>query len=179
MDQKQVLLVGFGAEYEQLAAALAPLETRRVGGEMLERTVGQVCSEPLQAGAGKPLDLPLILFHNLTRDELDEVLKAIRQVKLPRQPLKAMVTPTNQGWTLAALYEELQQEQQVMGALIRLKQLRDRMPMPDIMNIPAMQARMRAEMLLSGGQEATVEAIDAAYQELQKWEKAQQPEGKG
>lgn len=171
MNQKQVLLVGFGSEYQELAAVLAPLEIRRVGGELLEKTVGEVCRGPLPESGGEPLELPLILFHNIAQEELDQVLKAIRQVKLPRQPLKAMVTPTNQSWTLAALYQELQQEQQVMGALIRLKQLRDRMPMPDLMNIPAMQARMQAEMLLSGGQEATVEAIEAAYRELQKWEK--------
>lgn len=172
MDQKQVLLVGFGEEYRALAAALAPLEVLRIGGEMLEHTVDQVCSAAVQAGEGQPLEQPLILFHNITQEELDTALKATRRVQLPRQPLKAMVTPTNQGWTLSALYRELQQEQQVMAALIRLKQLRDRMPMPELMNIPAMQARMRAELLLSGGQEATVETVEAACRELRKWVKA-------
>ena len=109
------------------------------------------------------------MFHHFLRDDLDPVLKALREAGLPRQPFKAMVTPTNWHWKVKDLLKELAREQEVMGELIKLKKLRDSMPMPDFTDIPAMKARMLAEMQLSGGENVTVESIRRAYEELQKF----------
>ncbi len=58
-----------------------------------------------------------------------------------------------------------------MGELIKLKKLRDSMPMPAFTDIPAMKARMMAEAQLSGGEEVTVETIRRAYEQLEKYAK--------
>ena len=43
------------------------------------------------------------------------------------------------------------------------------MPMPAFTDLPAMKARMQAEVQLSGGENVTVETVRAAYAELQKF----------
>ena len=42
------------------------------------------------------MDRGLVLFHNFTQDELDPLLKALREAELPRQPLKSS-TPSPLG----------------------------------------------------------------------------------
>ena len=170
MEKKQILLIGLGTEARKVSQALAGTEIQVLEADtgIMGDTVGQIFTqEPVCAG--ETLSPAVIMFRGFDRDSLDPVLLAIRNAGLTHQPLKAMVTPTNWNWRLGDLYSELQQEQQVMGALMKLKKLRDAMPMPDIMNIPAMKARMQAEVLLKGGEDATVEAIEKAYRELEKF----------
>lgn len=172
MGEKQVLLVGLGTEAQKVQKALEETEIQVIcrDGAKLHLTVGEAFGESDGLG-GETLSPAMIMLRSFTRDELDEVLRLIRQAGLSRQPLKAMVTPTNWSWRLEALYEELQEEQKIMSALIRLKQLRDSMPLPDFMDIPAMQARMQAEMVLKGGENATMESIQKAYDALLKFQK--------
>ena len=108
--------------------------------------------------------------HIFAAGELNLCLHSVlREAGIPKQPLKAMVTPTNWHWKVGALLSELQQEQEIMGEIIKLKNLRDSMPMPAFTDIPAMKARMQAEVQLSGGEDVTVETVRAAYAELQKF----------
>ena len=173
MERKQVLLVGLGTQEALVREALKDTDIEILSADdgRMEETVGAVFTEPTPSGLARAMDLTLIMFRNFTREELDPVLKAIREAGLSRQPLKAMVTAHNWGWKLGDLYEELQQEQKVMGALIRLRAVRDATPMPDFMDIPAMRARMVAETLLRGGEDVTVEAVEKAIVELKKYQK--------
>ena len=171
MEQKQVLLIGFGSQEEMLRDRLSELdlEVRTYGPSCLSRTVGELCQMDQENLPEEGLQRGLVLFHRFTREDLDPVLKVLRQAGISRQPLKAMVTPTNWHWKVENLLEELGREQEVMGELIKLKQLRDSMPMPAFTDLPAMKARMMAEVQLSGGENVTVETIRAAYRELQKF----------
>lgn len=171
MEEKKILLAGFGPLEEilrlQLQALGCGLQT--VQPSQYEKTIGELCRYGQELPTEENPDRGTVLFWNFTQQELDPALKLLRQAQLPAQPHKAMVTKTNWHWKLSDLIEELAQEQQVMAALIRLKRLRDQMPMPDFMDLPAMQARMQAEVLLKGGEGATVEALEKAYAELEKF----------
>ena len=171
MEHKQILLIGFGNLEDTLVPRLKDLslEVRTLGSSCLSRTVGELCLQEESLPQEEALERGVVLFHNFSRDDLDPVLKVLREAGIPKQPLKAMVTPTNWHWKVGALLSELQQEQEIMGEIIKLKNLRDSMPMPAFTDIPAMKARMQAEVQLSGGEDVTVETVRAAYAELQKF----------
>ena len=171
MEQRQVLLVGFGSLGETLKQQIAVLGPRvlMIGPSRLNETVGQLCGETCQNPQEEAMERGLVLFNHFRQEELDPVLKALREVPIPRQPLKAMVTPTNRHWKVSDLVKELQQEQEIMAEIIKLKKLRDAMPMPAFTDLPAMKARMAAEVQLSGGENVTVESVRRAYEELQKF----------
>ena len=173
MEHRQVLLIGFGTEEERLRDLLAPekVDVLACGPSGLEKTVGELCMDPGDSVPGEALERGLVLFHNFTRDGLDPVLKILREAGLSRQPMKAMVTPTNWHWKVKNLMKELMQEQEIMGEIMKLKKLRDSMSMPAFTDLPAMKARMMAEVQLSGGEGVTADTVRAAYRELEKYAK--------
>ena len=81
------------------------------------RTIGSLCGGPGPASAPTLTgDWPAALIMNgLDRSRLDSFLTRLR-VGGVSIPLKAMVTPTNQGWTLAALLTELVREREAFAA---------------------------------------------------------------
>ena len=171
MEKKQVLLIGFGPLAEKLKEMIAPLGicVRTYGASYLSKTVGELCMEENTPAPEPAMERGLVLFHHFRQEELDPVLKILREAKLSKQPLKAMVTATNRHWKAENLIGELQQEQELMGELMKLKKLRDSMPMPAFTDVPAMKARMAAEVQLSGGEGVTAETIRCAYRELSKF----------
>ena len=173
MEHRQVLLIGFGPMEEKLKDLLKEehVDILTYGPSRLKDTVGLLCSENGDTAPEEALERGLVLFHNFTQEGLDPVLKVLRQAGIPKQPMKAMVTPTNWHWKVSSLMEELQQEQKIMGEILKLKKLRDSIPMPSFGDIPAMKARMMAEVQLSGGEAVTLETIRAAYRELEKYAK--------
>lgn len=81
------------------------------------RTIASLCGGPGSAAAPAPAgDWPAALILNgLDRSRLDSFLTRLRAGGVSI-PLKAVVTPTNQGWTLAALLAELVQERDAFAA---------------------------------------------------------------
>lgn len=81
------------------------------------RTIGSLCGGPGPASAPTLTgDWPAALIMNgLDRSRLDSFLTRLRAGGVSI-PLKAMVTPTNQGWTLAALLTELVREREAFAA---------------------------------------------------------------
>lgn len=69
-------------------------------------------SEPLRAGESLPE--PLLIFCHFSDKQLDRALLSLR--RLQAFCLKAVLTPTNAGWTLRALYNELCKERSQLGA---------------------------------------------------------------
>ena len=173
MENKQILLVGLGDEARLVREAMKgqQIEIRTICAGHMNITVGEAFTGDLPLESDQVMKPTVIMFRGFDREELDPVLRDIRQAGLSHQPLKAMVTATNWSWNLQALYEELKEEQQVMAALIRLQKLRNSMPLPDFMDIPAMRARIQAENLLKGGEGATLEAIEKAYENLKRFQK--------
>ena len=168
---KKILLYGYGPEQDRMLALLARLkiEARVISAEERDSTIGELCDsekEPVP-GEAEPAELPLMIFSDFTREELDEVLTASKKEGITVKSLKAMVTPTNRSWTIRALSEEIAEEHRVMGALMELKKLRDPVGMPDFRNVPLMSALMQADTLLSGQQEVTFVQVQRAYRNLQ------------
>ena len=172
MEKKQALIYGYGEDTDRLCAALSAMDIQPlvIPAEQMGQQVGYLCGLP---GYREKKDAPeltvdrtMILFHNLTRDELDDAIHGIRAAGITRSSLKAMVTPTNRNWPMAKLLGEIYQEQIVMGELMKLSRLRKDVR-PDPFNFPLMQALMQAEKCFSGGEDLTVEQIKKAYADLE------------
>lgn len=56
----------------------------------------------------------ILLFSNLTENKLDEFLSAYKTAGIEPVSLKAVVTPTNEKWTIEQLAEELMKERAAM-----------------------------------------------------------------
>ncbi|MCM1467538.1 MAG: DUF3783 domain-containing protein [Alistipes sp.] len=56
----------------------------------------------------------VLLFSNLTDKKLDEFLLAYKTMGIEPVGLKAIITPTNESWTLERLTEELMRERAAM-----------------------------------------------------------------
>lgn len=57
---------------------------------------------------------PVLVLCGFTRERMEAFLDRLRREGVP-PVLKAVVTPTNLGWTLAALAEELARERRELG----------------------------------------------------------------
>ena len=92
--------------------ALTPVTPADTG-----RTIASLCGGPGAASAPAiEANYPAALIMNgLDRARLDSFLTRLRAGGVSI-PLKAMVTPTNQSWTLAALLAELEQEREAFAA---------------------------------------------------------------
>lgn len=175
MNNKQVLLYGLAGQEQEISEILDRngVMARWIQAEDLDQTLGHLCGlkgydRKKKQEAGDPLTCGVMVFHNLEDDLLHGILGELRQKNLGTGSLKAVVTPTNQNWTFRALLGEIQNEQQVMAALIRLKKLRSQIVELDFTNVKLMRAVMQAEKLMSGTEEVTVEEIDKAYQALEE-----------
>ena len=81
MEKQQILLMGLGTQETLVRQALAETEIQILSADSrdMERTIGQVFSAQPAPGPGEAMDLTLIMFRGFTREELDPVLKAIRE----------------------------------------------------------------------------------------------------
>ena len=104
-----------------LAAACkeAGLELRQVGSAEAGVNVGRLCGIPGSPDAALLLHLepdaypPALILYGLAEPALDRLLAALRGGGV-RQPLKAVVNPTNQKWPLCELLAELTAERQAL-----------------------------------------------------------------
>lgn len=86
---------------------------RVVSPRQLGQTVGFLAGLPdcpeRPAEAVKSFAEPVMVFCGFSQERLDQVLNVLRVSGGPAA-LKAVLTPTNQNWTLARLVRELQSE---------------------------------------------------------------------
>lgn len=84
-----------------------------VSAQQLGQTVGFLAGLPgcpeRPAGAVPSVSEPVMVFCGFSQERLDQVLDALRASGGP-SALKAVLTPSNQSWTLARLAGELQSE---------------------------------------------------------------------
>lgn len=111
--------------YSPMSALLGPalrrvcaqrgLRLRVVAEGDLERPIAALARglKPMgvQGGAGPLSEAVMVLCH-VPREELDDLLAALRREGFTC--LKAVLTPTNAGWSLRRLYEELARERAQM-----------------------------------------------------------------
>ncbi len=72
--------------------------------------LGEQCDTPALPTA--PFEKPMMVLCGLEGAQVSRFLDLIRSVGAPNIDLKAVLTPTTQGWTSHQLYHELNQEHQ-------------------------------------------------------------------
>lgn len=89
---------------------------RRVAETEYARPLGALLGFPAgsRSGSGAVLEEMLVLC-GFSPDALDEFLAAFAAQGVPRVALKAVLTPSNAGWSGGELYTELLRERQAMG----------------------------------------------------------------
>lgn len=123
-QQPTALLYGLPAETRAGDAARAILQqlgvaAKEVTAQQLLQPVGalaglwQAPAAPLFFG--KAPDGPVLVAAGFMPEQLDLLLAALRGQRISI-PLKAVLTPHNQSWSLLALIEELQREHAAMHA---------------------------------------------------------------
>lgn len=94
-------------------------ELRFLSGKDVNRTIAEICNVPLEiknTAKSAPVlyTLPeIMLFYGMDDKALDSFLDAYNETGNKKIRLKAVVTPTNLGWTLYELAEHLDKEAQV------------------------------------------------------------------
>ena len=95
-----------------LRVRICPVEADQYGltlAELLSRS-GE------KRGVEEDFSDPMLVFCGLSQGKLDQLLTAMGRSGLPRITLKAMLTPTNAGWTSQQLWTELRREHAAMEA---------------------------------------------------------------
>ena len=94
--------------------AIQGLRLRRVENDRLDLSLLSLLSgegaEP--QNPAPPLPEPVMVLCGLTEPQLDRLLPALRKERI--FCLKALLTPTNAGWTFRQLYDELCREREQM-----------------------------------------------------------------
>lgn len=91
------------------------IRIRNISPEQMGETVGFLAGlegyGPAEAGEDFPAPAEeMLVMKNFTSRKIDELILAIRKAGLKKIELKAVVTPTNAGWTFYKLYEEIREE---------------------------------------------------------------------
>lgn len=68
---------------------------------------------------GEELPAPFFVFSSLSGPRLDQVLRALRRCGAGPFPYKAVLTPTNQFWTVLQCFEEIKQEHEKMQEITK------------------------------------------------------------
>ena len=80
-----------------------------------EEALGQTVASFL-AGEQAPYPGQVIVFSGVAAQKQQAVLRALRDARVGREAIKAVVTPTNRGWVLERLFAELSAEHAHMTA---------------------------------------------------------------
>lgn len=93
------------------------IAARNLPEEALGQTVASFLAEMPPVPAKKePYAGTVILFSGVEAKKQQEVLRALREKGAGRGAIKAVVTPTNRGWTFEKLFAELNAEHELMTA---------------------------------------------------------------
>lgn len=109
---------GYAAKAEGAFRALG-ISHRAVAPGEVTQTIGYLAGLPGQCPSPKPLVLPvpaqpMMVLCALSRERMDLLFNTMRAHGAPPPDRKAILTPTNMGWTLSALYDELGREHRAM-----------------------------------------------------------------
>ncbi len=107
--------VPYAAKLFQLCAVqgikLRVAEPSDLGRPLSALAQGLRLEEPLPAGEALPESM--LIFCHFSDRQLDRALQSLRKIQV--RCLKAVLTPTNAGWTLRKLYGELVEERSQLG----------------------------------------------------------------
>lgn len=117
--REMVLFVNF-QDKKRLRQIQSVLMTKKI---LMKQIAKEDYSQPLGALAGikelykentqyegAELEKEMMIFVNIPNSVLDYILQAMRKKGIKKVDYKAVMTPTNLGWTIPELYEELSKE---------------------------------------------------------------------
>lgn len=113
-NNKCILVYGFNEEEKTLINNIKEAENlpsiRIITASMASMTIRNIIEGIKLEVLSKPLpEEKVMVFNNLSDNELDRAIKAIRS-NLQTKPIMAVVTPTSINWTFADLLEHLIEE---------------------------------------------------------------------
>lgn len=117
---KQVVLlydpaVSLWADGVKKLCALQGFRLRPVDPGETGRTLDSLAfGKSVAAGSAEPIPEPLLVLCGFSSSQLDRLLASLRKAGVPQSCLKAVLTPSNAGWTFSALYQELCRERLAM-----------------------------------------------------------------
>lgn len=95
------------------------IRIKRVTPEQTGQTVGFLAGLKEfeeRTGAEAPLiEEEVLVMRGFTNQRIDQLLMALRKAKVPKIPLKAVLTESNSKWTFFELYQEIKKEHQEMS----------------------------------------------------------------
>lgn len=95
------------SEQETAQGTANPLEKKQA-----EADAGQMIQTETPASLLIPEEM--LVMHGFTSRRIDELLLGLRKAGVSKVELKAIVTPSNAGWTFYHLYEEIKEEHERM-----------------------------------------------------------------
>jgi hypothetical protein len=115
-NNKCILIYGFNEEEKEILHNIKEGEAlpdyRNITDTMTLMTLRNIVEGIKLELVSKPLpEEKVIIFNNLSDDELDRAIKSIRS-NLQTKPILAVVTPTSIDWTFADLLEHLIEERE-------------------------------------------------------------------
>ena len=117
--KKTLLPVGFNdMEIKKLRTAVEVLETEiiPVYEDGYDKTIGAYLGLPIDGGqTGAGIDGQMIVIAGFEQQELNTLLRLMKNAGFSRDVLKAVATPANIGWTFSALWKELSEEHRQMN----------------------------------------------------------------
>lgn len=122
--RESVLLINFQSEETEKAmkriCISQKIRVRTVGVEDYQQTIGYLAGlkeqeERAASECCEELEQELLVFAALPDQKLNEILQQMRKAKI-QIPYKAILTPTNQNWTVTELYKEIASEHEAMRA---------------------------------------------------------------
>ena len=95
------------------------LAVRQVAPAMFGMKLGALAGIPgyehdHAASEEAPFEDEMLLMKDFDNQTLDAFLKGFRSMKIPPVPLKAVLTPTNSGWTSSQLRDAIHEEHEYM-----------------------------------------------------------------
>lgn len=101
------------------AALPLHIHAKTVSKEDYKRTLKQILEEapssanPAEAYQGEALGEPMVIMCGFSNARMNLLLNAMRKAGAI-VPLKAMLTPTNQNWTILQLFDQISKEHAAM-----------------------------------------------------------------
>ena len=117
--REMVLFINF-EDRKKLRQIQSVLMTKKI---LMKQIAKEDYSQPLGALAGikelykenmpyngPALEKEMMIFVNIPNATLDYILQSMRKKGIQKVDYKAVLTPTNLGWTIPELYKELEKE---------------------------------------------------------------------
>lgn len=100
---------------------LMNIELYEINDDMIHLKMKDILNKKIRKRKNNSFDMPMVIFSGMTSNQIDILLKAFKNGKVPFIPLKASITATNLNWSFEQLYKHIFMEyQQVVQKQFKL-----------------------------------------------------------